>query len=146
VHFTGDGFVKSNVIIRLLQQDVEHAAKDEAARSAITAANYKFSYKGSAVIDGREAHIFQVKPRAKAPGLFQGKIYIDASRGSLRPPGICRTVKLQRASAAQTHRSSAVSASAGALDHAPDLARPAVCPLAARDKRASTAGTAAAGT
>ena len=29
-------------------------------------------------------HVFHVKPRAKRPGLFKGRIYLDASTGSLR--------------------------------------------------------------
>ena len=83
VHFSGDSFVKSNVIVRLLQQDVEHAQKDDAASTAITAAHYKFIYRGNAQVNGADAYIFEVKPRAKAAGLFKGKIYVDASQGSL---------------------------------------------------------------
>ena len=56
----------------------------ESARTAITAANYKFSYKGQEEIDGRSLHVFHVKPRAKRPGLFKGRIYLDSRTGSLR--------------------------------------------------------------
>src|SRR5438552_7721383 len=63
VHFSGDSFVKSNVIVRLLQQDVEHAQKDDAASTAITAAHYKFIYRGNAQVNGTDAYIFEVKPR-----------------------------------------------------------------------------------
>ena len=70
VHFSGDSFVKSNLIVRLLQQDVEHAQKDDAASTAITAAHYKFIYRGNAQVNGADAYIFEVKPRAKAAGLF----------------------------------------------------------------------------
>ena len=83
VHFSGDSFVKTNVIVRLLQQDVEHAEKHDAASTAITAANYKFIYRGNGQINGSDAYIFEVKPRSKAPGLFKGNIYLDASRGTL---------------------------------------------------------------
>jgi hypothetical protein len=84
VRFVGDNFVKSNVIARLLQAEVDHASKDERARTAITDANYKFSYKGLGEIDGRPVHVFHVKPRGKRPGLFKGRIYLDSSTGSLR--------------------------------------------------------------
>ena len=84
VHFVGDNFVKSNVIARLLQAEVDHASKGESARTAITEANYKFSYKGLDEIDGRRVHVFHVKPRGRQPGLFKGRIYLDASSGSLR--------------------------------------------------------------
>ncbi|HVP50500.1 MAG TPA: hypothetical protein VMT05_00190 [Terriglobales bacterium] len=84
VRFVGDNFVKSNVIARLLQAEVAHVGKDESTRTAISEANYKFSYKGMGEIDGRPMHVFHVKPRHKRPGLFKGRIYLDASTGSLR--------------------------------------------------------------
>src|SRR5215469_17500636 len=45
LHFTGDGFVKSNVITRLLQSEVDHVQKDNPAETAITPENYKFAYR-----------------------------------------------------------------------------------------------------
>jgi len=84
VRFVGDSFVKSNIIARLLQAEVDHASKGESGRTAITHANYKFSYKGISEIDDRPLHVFHVKPRAKRPGLFKGRVYLDASTGSLR--------------------------------------------------------------
>jgi len=83
VRFTGDGFVKSQVINRLLQQEVEHEAHGDAAQTAFSEANYRFSYQGSAQIAGRAALVYQAKPRAKAPGLMQGCIYLDAVTGRL---------------------------------------------------------------
>ena len=84
LQFTGDDFVKHNVITRLLQSEVDHVQKNEGAQTALTTDNYKFSYKGSEKLEGRDVHIFSVKPRKKVPGLFKGKIYIDAFTGSLR--------------------------------------------------------------
>jgi hypothetical protein len=84
VKFEGDGFVKSNVIARLLQAEVDHVTKGDSRQTAINQANYKFSYRGSDTIDGTPVHVFQVKPRGKRPGLFKGRIYLDAGTGSLR--------------------------------------------------------------
>jgi hypothetical protein len=83
VHFTGDGFVKSNVITRLLQSEVDHVQKDDPALTAISMANYKFSYKGAAHVQDRLVHVYQVKPHKKRPGLFKGRIYLDAHTGAL---------------------------------------------------------------
>jgi hypothetical protein len=83
LHFTGDGFVKSNVITRLLQSEVDHVKQDDSASTAITDTNYKFSYRGSGMQNGRLVHVFQVKPRKKRVGLFKGKIFLDAYTGSL---------------------------------------------------------------
>jgi hypothetical protein len=83
VRFVGDGFVKSNVILRLLQSEVDHVQKDDPAAAALSDDNYKFSYKGSAQLQNRPVQVFQLKPRSNRPGLFRGKIYLDAQTGSL---------------------------------------------------------------
>lgn len=84
IKFTGDNFVKTNVITRLLQSEVDHVEKNDPAASAISEANYKFSYKGAEELDGRLMHVYQLKPRRKDPSLFKGKIFVDAHTGSLR--------------------------------------------------------------
>jgi hypothetical protein len=83
MHYTGDGFVKTNVITRLLQSEVDHVKQDDGAITAITNQNYKFGYKGTTEINNRAVHVFQVKPRKKRAGLFKGRIYLDAHTGSL---------------------------------------------------------------
>ncbi len=83
-HFTGDGFVKTNIITRLLQSEVDHVEKADPEDTAIDFKNYKFYYKGMENIGGRELHVFQVKPRRKNAGLFKGKFYLDVHTASLR--------------------------------------------------------------
>jgi hypothetical protein len=83
LQFSGDSFIKNNVIARFLQSEVDHLQKDDPALTAITAANYKFAYKGTPMVNGHWLHVFQVKPRAKRVGLFKGRIYLDAYTGSL---------------------------------------------------------------
>jgi hypothetical protein len=82
--FTGDGFVKTNVITRLLQSEVDHVEKANPADTAIDFTNYKFYYKGMENIAGNDAYIFQVKPRRKSAGLFKGRFYLDVHSASLR--------------------------------------------------------------
>src|SRR5262252_567511 len=83
VEFTGDKFVKNNVITRLLQSEVDHVQKDDTSLTALTLANYKFSSKGTSQVNGRTVHDFQVKPRKKRAGMFRGHVYLDAYTGSL---------------------------------------------------------------
>ena len=83
LHYTGDGFVKTNVITRLLQSEVDHVKQDDNALTAVNNQNYKFSYKGSSEINGRLTHVYQLKPRKKRPGLFKGRLYLDAHTGSM---------------------------------------------------------------
>jgi hypothetical protein len=83
IQFTGDGFVKSNVITRVLQSEVDFVQKGDAQQVALTDANYKFSYKGLQDLDGHSAYVYQVKARAKRVGLFKGRIYLDAHNGNV---------------------------------------------------------------
>lgn len=83
IKFVGDSFVKTNIIVKLLQSEVDHVEKGEGSTTAITAENYKFSYKGPQQINGVKTYEFHVKPRKKRPGLFKGKIYLDASTGHI---------------------------------------------------------------
>jgi hypothetical protein len=83
VQFNGDGFVKSNVITRVLQSEVDHVQKDDLSLTAISPANYKFSYKGKTQLDGRTVHLYQVKPRHKRVGLFKGRVFLDVHSGAL---------------------------------------------------------------
>jgi len=83
LRFTGDGFVKSNVITRLLQSEVNHVQNDDGSLTAISPANYKFSYKGTREVEGRLLHVYQLKPRKNRVSLFKGHIYLDAYSGSL---------------------------------------------------------------
>jgi hypothetical protein len=83
LRFTGDTFVKSNVIVRLLESEVEHVHRREQSQTAINSINYKFAYKGTAQIGGTRVHVYELKPREKRTGLFKGRIYVDASNGEL---------------------------------------------------------------
>jgi hypothetical protein len=83
VQFAGDNFVKGNVIARPLQSEVDHVQKDDPALTALTSANYKFSYKATPLIQGRMTHVYQVKPRKKRVGLFKSRIYLDAYTGRM---------------------------------------------------------------
>jgi len=83
LRFTGDTFVKSNVIIRLMQSEVDHVQKDDGRLVAVSDANYKFSYKGLREQDGRPVHIYQLKPHKKRLGLIKGTMSLNARTGSL---------------------------------------------------------------
>ena len=59
IRYTGDSFVKSNVITRILQSEVDYVSKGESAQTALTAANYKFSYKGDQELNGKTSTSFR---------------------------------------------------------------------------------------
>jgi hypothetical protein len=81
LRFEGDGTVKNQVIARYLTAEAEaqaEAQKDQAPSLAVTPVNYKFKYKSRDRLEGRDVYIFQVTPRQKRQGLFQGDLWIDA--------------------------------------------------------------------
>jgi hypothetical protein len=83
VEFVGDTFVKTNVIYRALESDVENVEKKTGQRVAILESNYRFSYKGIEDLNGRLLYAFTLKPHRKDPGLFKGKILIDPQTGHI---------------------------------------------------------------
>jgi len=83
VRFEGDSFVKSNVIVRLLQSETSHVEKNEAQTTAINDSNYKFTFRSDDQIGGRVVHVYAVKPREKRVGLFKGHVSVDVTTGSL---------------------------------------------------------------
>lgn len=72
--FDGDGAIKSQVIARYISAETQA----QKLSLAVTPANYKFKYKGLAAYDGRQVHLFEVRPRRKKAGLFRGDLWIDA--------------------------------------------------------------------
>jgi hypothetical protein len=83
IRFTGDTFVKSNVISRLLQSEVEYAHNQRPDLTAINNTNYKVSYKMTGLLEARLVHIYHLKPRKKRSGLFKGRLFLDAFTGEL---------------------------------------------------------------
>lgn len=82
VRFTGDNFVKTNVISRLLRAEVDNL-RDPQFTTAVNRTNYRISYKGTTQIDGRLVYAYQLKPRKRRVGLFEGRMFLDAFSGSL---------------------------------------------------------------
>jgi hypothetical protein len=76
--FEGDNTVRNQVILRYLTAEAE-AQREPQPALAVTPANYKFKYKGSAELDGRPIHVFDVTPRKKQQGLYKGQLWIDAA-------------------------------------------------------------------
>jgi hypothetical protein len=73
--FSGDNTVKTEVIARYLSAEVQ--AAQGTSNLSITPENYKFKYKGTEDLDGREAYVLRVTPREKKVGLFKGELWLD---------------------------------------------------------------------
>lgn len=79
LRFEGDGTVKNQVITRYLTAEAQAQTSDESRGLAVTPENYKFKYKGTTELDGRQSHVFQVTPKSKRVGLFKGEVWVDAA-------------------------------------------------------------------
>ena len=78
LRFEGDGTVKKQIINRYLSAEAE-AQQEPSLSIALTPENYKFKYKGKTRLEGRDTHLFEVSPKHKRQGLFQGRVWIDAA-------------------------------------------------------------------
>jgi hypothetical protein len=78
LRFEGDSTVNNQVITRYLSAEAE-GQRDPSPALAVTPRNYKFKYTGLGQLDGRPVHVFQVSPKQKRQGLFNGEIWVDAA-------------------------------------------------------------------
>jgi len=83
IRLRGSGFVKSNVIVRLLETDEDHVRRGMQSKTAILASNYKFTYRNTTTFSGRPVYTFTVTSRHRVPGLFHGTIFLDAHTGHI---------------------------------------------------------------
>lgn len=74
--FSGDNVVKTEVIANYLKAEVESAKGHSDA--SITPENYKFKYKGTQDLNGRQVYVLHLTPRHKKVGLFKGELWLDA--------------------------------------------------------------------
>src|SRR5260370_1624985 len=77
----GDETAKQQVIHRYLSAEVR-AAAIPASSVAVTAANYKFHYKGTVKTDQGVVYAFSITPHKKREGLIKGELWIDGETGA----------------------------------------------------------------
>ncbi len=79
ITFQGDNTIKNDVIARYLQAEKESADKSLNLRR--TPENYKFKYYGAFGQGDWKLHLFELTPKEKRPGLFQGWLWIESRSG-----------------------------------------------------------------
>lgn len=82
IRFTGDPFVKLNVIARLLRGETDQLRQNRDSVE-INESNYKISYRGTSSLLGSPVYVYDVKPRKKRVGLFKGRIVLNAYDGAI---------------------------------------------------------------
>lgn len=76
------GGQSEKVVRRILDHEAEIANQWD--RSALSEANYKFSFVGREVIDGRDCIALSIVPRRESKELIRGKAFVDASTYQVR--------------------------------------------------------------
>ncbi len=77
VSFNGDGIIKTDVIARYLNAEIEAQKPEEMLAVEISPLNYKFTPKGHSKIGDRDALVYEVRPSHHHSGLFQGTVWLD---------------------------------------------------------------------
>jgi hypothetical protein len=79
--FIGENMVKTEVIARYLTAEVQATQDGANNEMSITPENYKFKYRGTDSLNGRDVYVMHVTPKHKRVGLFKGEIWLDAATG-----------------------------------------------------------------
>jgi len=77
VSFDGDGMIKTNIIARYLQAELDAQKPEEKLAVEISPLNYKFTPKGRSKLGGRDVLVYEVKPLRHHSGLFHGTVWLD---------------------------------------------------------------------
>ncbi len=74
----GSELLRTHVLRKLVESEVEANDRSAKASTALTDANYEFSLVGREVKDDRDCYILEVKPRTKSKFLYEGRVWVDA--------------------------------------------------------------------
>jgi hypothetical protein len=76
--FVGDDRVRKELILRTMEEEQKEKAY---GAISVTPADYKFTINAILKRNSRKIYAFDVTPRRKAPGLFEGTVEIDGETG-----------------------------------------------------------------
>ena len=77
--FQGDTMVKKDVIARYIEAEIKSADALDRDAIAINADNYRFRYWGRYGSGDWTLHLFEIRPKAKRTGLYNGWLWIHAN-------------------------------------------------------------------
>ncbi len=74
----GSELLRSRVLHKLVESEMEANDRSNKASTALTESNYEFSLAGREEKDGRDCYMLDVKPRTKSKFLYEGRVWVDA--------------------------------------------------------------------
>jgi hypothetical protein len=78
----GDAMVRRELIARYIEAETEARESPDPA-VAVSAANYRFLFRGVTDYAGQPVYVYRLEPKRKRAGLFQGEIWLDTESGSV---------------------------------------------------------------
>lgn len=79
--FMGDNMIKKDVIARYMTAEVKSSSNGDVDAIAINTDNYRFRYRGMYGDGDWRLHLFELKPRRKRAGLFEGWLWVEDRTG-----------------------------------------------------------------
>lgn len=79
--FMGDNMIKRDVIARYMTAEVKSSSNGDADAIAINTDNYRFRYRGMYGEGDWRLHLFELKPKRKRAGLFEGWLWVEDRTG-----------------------------------------------------------------
>ena len=76
LHFSGDNFIKTQVIARFLAHDSNPPS--QADDNGVTPLNYSLRFERTSEYNGLAAYVYVLKPHRKRAGLLRGELWLDA--------------------------------------------------------------------
>lgn len=74
----GSSTVRKRVLRKILDAELEAAAREARSDTRITPVNYTFTLAGSAVEQGRSCYLLDIAPKTPNRFLIRGRIWVDA--------------------------------------------------------------------
>ncbi len=81
LNFIGDNLIKRDVIARYMSAEVKAAESLKPKEVSITPENYKFKYRGVHGSGDWRLMLYEVEPRKKRVGLFEGWLWVETTTG-----------------------------------------------------------------
>ncbi len=75
---SGSGFVRRQVLRKMIEAEQETSAGGEREQTRITPANYDFRLVGTDDLGGRMSYVLEIVPKTKNRYLVKGRIWVDA--------------------------------------------------------------------
>lgn len=80
---SGSRTLQSRVLRKLIEAELEAATAEMRDQTRFHTNNYDFRPLNSEVVNGRTAHVFELRPKSKKKFLLRGRVWVDAEDAAI---------------------------------------------------------------